>query len=281
MDSKNPALGFMQGRLSPLINGKIQAFPWDHWRAEFGLAERLGFRLMEWTLDHERLKENPLLTPEGRSEIRRLSSQHGVRIETLTGDLFMQAPFWKAEGRKRDLLLSDLDAVLDACAELGIAIVVVPLVDGGSLENASQEAALEKAFLSRIDILQERHMAIAFESDFNPARLAKFIARFPGGTFGINYDTGNSAALGFEADSEIEAYGPRVMNVHLKDRLRGGGTVPLGTGAADLPRSVRVLGMAGYRGRFILQTARAADGDHAGVLARYRTMSIEWLEGAR
>ena len=28
----------MQGRLSSLVNGHIQAFPWDNWKDEFSLA---------------------------------------------------------------------------------------------------------------------------------------------------------------------------------------------------------------------------------------------------
>src|SRR3989344_3268068 len=78
-------VGFMQGRLSPLVNGKIQAFPWDHWRDEFITAQRHGFPLMEWTLDQDRLHENPLMTQPGRVEIRRLMVvplvDHG-RLET-------------------------------------------------------------------------------------------------------------------------------------------------------------------------------------------------------
>jgi hexulose-6-phosphate isomerase len=42
-------IGFMQGRLCAPVDGKIQAFPWDHWRDEFPLAQRFGFPLMEWT----------------------------------------------------------------------------------------------------------------------------------------------------------------------------------------------------------------------------------------
>ena len=71
------------------------------------------------------------------------------------------------------------------------------------------------------------------------------------------------------------------MNVHIKDRVRGGTTVPLGTGAADLPRAMKRLRASGYRGRYILQTARAADGDHAGALARYCGMVRAWLAEAR
>ena len=37
------------------------------------------------------------------------------------------------------------------------------------------------------------------------------------------------------------------------------------------------LSQAHYAGNYVLQTARASDGDHAGALVRYRDMSVEWL----
>jgi L-ribulose-5-phosphate 3-epimerase len=269
-------IGFMQGRLSPLVNGRIQAFPAAHWRNEFPEAARLGLGLMEWTLDHDGLDENPLMTATGRDEIRALGARHGVAVETITGDLFMQQPFWKAAGGARDWLLDELDGVADAAADAGAQIVVVPLVDNGSIADGGDDA-LAGAMLARASALRRRSVTIAFESDFPPDRLAAFIARFPADVFGVNYDTGNSAALGYDCGAEIAAYGGRIVNVHVKDRVRGGTTVPLGAGAADLARSMKLLRESGYTGRYILQTARAADGDHAGALARYRDMTRAWL----
>ena len=57
----------MQGRLSPLIGGRIQAFPWPYWEDEFALGQGLGLSCMEWTLDRERIYENPLMTEAGRA----------------------------------------------------------------------------------------------------------------------------------------------------------------------------------------------------------------------
>ena len=54
-------IGFMQGRLSPLVNGQIQSFPFDDWDKEFPQAQKLGFECVEWTLDYPKLKENPFL----------------------------------------------------------------------------------------------------------------------------------------------------------------------------------------------------------------------------
>src|SRR5262249_15466790 len=126
-------LGFVQGRLSPLVNGKIQAFPSAHWRDEFPEAARPGLPLMEWTLDHDGLDDNPLMTGAGRREIRELGARHGVSVQTITGDLFMQAPFWKETGPARDARLREFDRVIDAAADAGAQLVVVPLADTRTL----------------------------------------------------------------------------------------------------------------------------------------------------
>ncbi len=270
-------IGFMQGRLSPPVDGKIQAFPWHHWGAEFPAAEQLELGLIEWTLDHDRLAQNPIMTPAGRAEICALASRHGLKICALTGDLFMQAPFWKAQGSAREQLLADLDAVLAACADLAIEVIVVPLVDNGSLNNDRQSAVLIDALLPRADAIRAWGLKIAFESDFAPDRLAGFIARLPADAFAINYDIGNSAALGYDCGTEIGVYAPRIAHVHVKDRVRGGTTVPLGAGAAEIGRAIRLIEQSGYRGNYVLQTARAADGDHAGALARYRDLTAGYI----
>src|SRR5258706_580927 len=69
-------IGFMQGRLSPVIGGRIQTFPWSSWKDEFAIAAKHGFHLMEWTLDQDGIYENPLLTSVGQTEIRALCKRH-------------------------------------------------------------------------------------------------------------------------------------------------------------------------------------------------------------
>jgi hypothetical protein len=71
-------IGFMQGRLSKMVDGKIQAFPVLEWREEFSRARKMSLRHIEWTLDHKNLFKNPIMTSDGRSEIDGLVEQHGV-----------------------------------------------------------------------------------------------------------------------------------------------------------------------------------------------------------
>jgi len=275
-------IGFIQGRLCDLVDGKIQAFPWNDWQKEFPAAEELDITLMEWTLDHDNLYENPLMTQEGQRAIRNLCQEHNISIPNLTGDLFMQAPFYKAEGTARQKLVDDMHAVLKACQTIGTKYIVIPLVDGGRLENGAQEDVLVEELRKTIPFLADHDMGIVFESDYTPEEYLRFLNRLDRRFFGVNLDTGNSAALGFKPEEELPLYGDRVLNVHIKDRLPDGGTtVPLGTGAADIAGSISTLEAMGYKGNYILQTARSEDGDHAAAIAAYRDMTIQWLESSQ
>lgn len=268
----------MQGRLCERVDGKIQAFPWRDWENEFPAAAAIDLHLMEWTLDQERLYENPLMTADGQEKVRGLCQQYDVLIPSLTGDCFMQAPFWKTSGKARTDLESDFLAIGRACSAVGIRMIVVPLVDNGRLETAEQEDDLVDFLLAQQAFLIDHQLRVIFESDFTPPELARFIVPLPAERFGINYDIGNSAALGFKPEEEFAAYGARVVNVHVKDRVFGGTTVPLKTGGADFEAAFAALAQQNYQGNFILQTARAADGNHAEVLRSYRDMTHQWMQ---
>jgi hexulose-6-phosphate isomerase len=274
----NDRFGFMQGRLSPLVDGRIQAFPWTSWKDEFQLAEQIDFRLMEWTLDQARLYENPLMIETGQVEIRELCQRHNICIPSITGDCFMQAPLWKAVGNERDSLERDFVEITVGCATIGISMIVVPLVDNGQLENKEQENTLVAFMQNQTQFLSKKKLRVVFESDFAPTDLARFIERLDPALFGINYDIGNSAALGFNPFEEFAAYGHRIINVHIKDRILGGTTVSLGTGNADFKVVFAELLRIGYKGNYIFQTARDADGEHAQALGRYKSMVIGMMK---
>ena len=232
---------------------------------------------MEWTLDQAKLEENPLMTKEGQAEILKLSEKYGIKIPSLTGDCFMQAPFWKLYGKDSEDRKEDLISILDACSNLGITQIVIPLVDGGRIENNDQDQALLEFLHDKERIILNRGIQILFESDFDPKRLRDFIKKYNNEIFGINYDIGNSAALGFDVEEEFAAYGDSIFNIHVKDRVLNGNTVPLGEGNADFMKVFKLLAFNNYKGNYILQTARANDGDHAGVLSSYKILVEGWI----
>jgi len=271
-------IGFMEGRLSPLVDGRIQSFPWLHWKQEFISAQKINIHIMEWTIDNERLYENPLLTKVGQKEIRVLCQRHDIRIPSLTGDCFMQAPLWKSAGESRAALECDFYEIAKGCAAVGISMIVVPLVDNGRLEDLDQENILVQFLEKQSEFLASLNLQVIFESDFAPSQLARFISRLDPVLFGINYDIGNSAALGFNPAEEFAFYGHRILNVHIKDRVFGGTTVALGTGNANFEAVFKELNSIYYQGNFILQTARAENDDHVTPLARNRDMVAGWID---
>ena len=270
----------MQGRLCERVDGKIQAFPWRDWESEFPAAAAIDLQLMEWTLDQDHLYKNPLMTSIGQERINALCEQYGMAIPSLTGDCFMQAPFWKTEGTTKAALIEDFLAICRACFAVDIRMIVVPLVDNGRLDDSAQEDRLVEFFLSRRDFFAKNNVQILFECDYRPSELRRFIYRLPTEQFGINYDIGNSAGIGYDPVDEFAAYGERVLNVHVKDRMLHGTTVPLGTGNADFECVFGLLARQNYQGNVIMQTARAREGEHDIVLARYRDLVQGWMTDA-
>ena len=271
-------IGFMQGRLSPIRNGRIQSFPWETWEGEFETASRIQIRKMEWTIDSENFDSNPLLTSAGKEKIKSLMSIFNLEIPSVTCDYFMENPPWKANP---DGIFRGIESILAGMSEIGAKILVIPLVDNSSLIDSKTYSQVFHFFSRVSDLLGASDLKIAFETDLDPNRFADFMSEFAEERYGVNYDIGNSASLGFNATEEFTAIGPRVINVHVKDRALGGTTVPLGIGNADFPTVFRCLNDHGYVGNLIMQTARAHDGKHAEVLATYREQIVRWMEEAK
>tara|TARA_Y100000022_G_C13247299_1_gene375413 strand:+ start:688 stop:1533 length:846 start_codon:yes stop_codon:yes gene_type:complete len=269
MNKKND-IGFMQGRLSPQINGKIQCFPVEFWRDELELASKNNCCLVEWTLDYEDLYLNPLISKSGQNEIKKLQKLLNIKIESVTGDCFMQQPFWKKEYEKGFNLKKLFLDVVEACEKMNIKYLVVPLVDNGSIENYSQEHNLLSFLLDNEAYFRKINLKIIFESDFKPKQLKKMILKLDDSTFGINYDTGNSAYLGYDSDEEFYEFGDRILNIHIKDRNLKGDTVPLGEGKVNFFKIFKNLKKVNYSGNFILQTARAKDNEHLHAIIKYK-----------
>ena len=69
-------IGFMQGRLVKIEKkGAIQYFPNKNWKREFHLAKKNNIKLIEWTINIENIKLNPLYNgkiDEIRNEVKKI-----------------------------------------------------------------------------------------------------------------------------------------------------------------------------------------------------------------
>jgi len=262
-------IGFMQGRLSDMVDGRIQSFPFSNWKEEFIIAKANNFNTIEWTIDSIDIENNPILNSDIHPEINNLKEKFSINIPSITCDFFMEKPFFKVNGQKKVSRENFLIKFFGKCAELEITYIVIPLVDNGSIENEAHEEIILDFFRKHLQILKEGNLQILFESNFPPKKLKQFISKFPTNYFGINYDTGNSASLGYNHKEEFESYFKYIKNVHIKDRVLGGTTVPLGEGDANLSGILIDLLKRNYNCNLILQTARH-EKQHLEALCKYR-----------
>ncbi|MBD1167826.1 TIM barrel protein [Pelagibacterales bacterium SAG-MED06] len=258
-------LGFMQGRLSKTVNNKIQFFPHTNWENEFKTAKNIGLKYMEWTIDNHKFYKNPLMIPNKSKIVLKLKKKYRIKIHTVTADFFMEDAFFKKKNHKN--FFKKFKLFLHNCKTFGIKIIIIPLVDKSSIKNKYQENLVINFFRNISYLLKKNKIQIAFESDYSPLKLKKFINNFDKILFGINYDIGNSAGLGYNYNEELNAYGNRIINVHIKDKSKDNHTVPLFSGKAMIFDVIRRLRRF-YKGIYIIQSARSKY-DHINMINNY------------
>ena len=242
----------MNGRLSPPIDNHIQFFPVNTWRDEFKMAHDCGFDTIEWIFD---LNPNPILQNDGIEEIKSLSKKHDIKVSAVCADYFMQKLLFNVGEFELDQNLAVLKNIIQQCSKLETPILEIPFVDSSSLKTQNNKDQLTTNLQQMIDFANSQNVKITLETDLPPIEFKNLLEKF-GPSIGANYDTGNSAALGYDVKEEIETLKPWLVNIHIKDRLYGGNTVMLGTGNADFDLVFLTLAKINYNGQLIIQGTR-------------------------
>jgi len=270
-------IGIMQGRLSPRIDGKIQAYPASTWQKEFEIAQEIGYAAIEWIVEKP-VETNALMTDSGKAEIKKVITSTGVRIDYVCADIFMQQPLVRmteeAKSQNKDYLIK----ILKNAKEVGALGVEIPFVDNSSIKNDKEKQEFIEAMQDSFKLAKDLDLKISLETDLSPFAFRELLEAVGLDFVQANYDIGNSASLGFDPKEELEAYGQRILNVHVKDRKLGGTTVPLGTGSADIQGVFQKLNEIGYAGGITMQAARGEnDIDIAKEQLSYTLEIIEHL----
>jgi L-ribulose-5-phosphate 3-epimerase len=267
----NNKLGFMQGRLSAPIKGKIQAFPPDTWKEEFALGKKLGFTCMEWIFENPNISRNPLYTDIGVDEIKKAKKKYGISVNSVVADYFMEKLLF-GEKNAVQKNVEMLKFLIRQCNKAEIPILELPFVDNSSiLEDSAQSQVIEN-LREPLQYAETNGITISFETSLPPKEFRSFILKLGASNAKVNYDMGNSASLGFSADEEMEEIGEFIVNVHIKDRVLNGGTVPLGTGDCDFEKVFSGLKNIGYQDDFIFQSAREDINASQPVISIEKTM---------
>jgi hexulose-6-phosphate isomerase len=248
-------IGIMQGRLSPRIDGKIQAYPANTWQKEFEIAKEIGYSAIEWIVEKP-VETNALMTKNGRDEIKQIIAKTGVRVDYVCADIFMQQPLVRMSEETRSQNNVYLVDILKNAKEIGAIGVEIPFVDNSSIKSETEKEEFIQIMNDAFKIADQVKIKISLETDLPPKEFKQLLSKISLDYVQANYDIGNSASLGFDPKEELDAYGSKILNVHVKDRKLGGTTVPLGTGNAKIEFVLKKLLEIGYGGGLTMQAAR-------------------------
>ena len=152
--------------------------------------------------------------------------------------------------------LTVLKKLIENAYILGIKILEIPLVDSSSMKNKEEEKQLITNLNKIIQYAEDLGIIIGLETDYHPQKILKLLENFKSKNIALNYDSGNSASLGYNMYEEFELLGKLIKNIHIKDRLYRGNTVPFGTGDVDFDVLFKLIKKSEYKGDLILQGAR-------------------------
>ena len=264
-------IGVMQGRLLPKYQGRYQAHPIGYWEDEFEIAASLGVDLIEFILDYNDYEENPLMSASGCKKIKDTVNQSGVKVKTVCADYFMDAPLHSTDLNVATLSAAVLRELIINSRTIGVTDIVLPLVDHSSVRDLESQDLFIRAIEPFFSYLDEQNMNLNLETDLDPTAFKNLLNQIDSDRVTVNYDTGNSAGLGYDSEQEFAAYGDRITDIHIKDRVKNGFSVCLGQGSADFTKIFKCVQNYGYSGPFIMQAFR----DDAG-LEIFKTQ-LTWL----
>lgn len=272
-------IGLIQGRLTPQEKRAIQFFPFENWQKEFFLAKKLGLNDIEFIFDLERYPENPLWKNGGEKKIKEVIKTTGILVDHICVDFFMRLPLSEKNTAKRKRSLLVLKKLLRKAKTVGAKTVEIPILENASVKNSPRDRQrLTTAIKSVLPLAEKLKIKISFESDLPPKELLAFIKNFKSPIVGVVYDTGNSASLGYDCVEEITVLGKYLTSVQIKDRLLGGGTVPLGKGVAHFDAIFKTLQKVGYKNNFVLQVARGPGGKEVETIAKQILFTKKYIK---
>lgn len=249
----------MQGRLSPPVPGRLQAFPWSSWEQEFHHAPTCGFDAIEWIFEADGYRQNPIWTETGLERIRQQMTTTGVQLRSLCADYFMAHPFFRVSEQERAHSVAVLNKLIVQAASVGIQTILLPVLEAAEIRTEAEKVQLLDSLYEPLSLAAAHGIRLALETELPAPEYRTLVEQGNHPALGIYYDTGNAAAKGYDFAADIHTLGPFLCGVHVKDRKRGGPSVLLGQGDADFVALFQALAEVGYTGPLVLQTAFGQD----------------------
>lgn len=246
-------IGIMQGRLIESATGALDCPPGLRWREELPLAAHCALGHVELVAEKTPNPDNPVWSAGGRQELLALAASSGVRLPSLCVNESVVTAFDDVD--RAAALARRLNPLV---SELSLNVVVVPLLEASDL-NTVDSACAARAVGVLAESLADRGVRVALEVGVSADEALEFLASVPGPPVGLCYDTGNAAALGFDARAELELLSDRVWHLHAKDKDAAGNNVRFGTGLVQFDEVFAVLNDQAFEGLVTMEATRGED----------------------
>ncbi len=233
----------------------------------FEQAAQIGFDGVELDI-RAAWEDEPVMSAEGRAEIKRLAEETGVEVPSLCiGALWTYSP----AATDPDTLETSrrvIGEAIAAAADLGAKWILIPVTP--SDEEISHEECQRRWIAEMRDAAAEAEAAGIILCLENVGRgcgksaedLLALVGGIDSAAVRTYYDPGNACAFGHDAVEEIRALAEYIGVVHIKDRDAD----LLGQGIVDIPGCVDTLREVGYNGWLVLETPATDDPLEAGNL---------------
>jgi len=267
-------IGLIQGRLSPILNNKIQSFPFENWENEFYLAKDIGLDSIEWVVDSINWENNPLITDMGKKMILETIQGSGLPVISLDPLYLTERGLLSNEDKIKKERLNFIRQIIPNCKYVGMEYILMPIVIGPSkvltnhLKSKENRPHLIEFLKETCNICNDNGMFIAFETALNAKEIFDLMEDIGDDSIRVCYDTGNSAFFNHDILGDINALFELLVEVHIKDhknyddkgnKIDYYNSVKLGTGDVDFPKILGLLSDLGFLGTYILQMARGND----------------------
>jgi sugar phosphate isomerase/epimerase len=204
-------------------------------------VRQLGADGVELIVGPHAVEQHPLWQPGGPTLLRTQAQMAGVAVPSVFAGFVLDQPPHAADPAMRRRAVQTLEHLLDACAEAGIAAVVLPLFGGAEVDGDAASGALVETLTSLAEKAGPRQITLALETPLPIPGAQALLARVANPAVRVAYDVGQAAELGRDASADLEWLGELVCQVRVRDATPDGRRVPLGQGAVNFPALARAL----------------------------------------
>ena len=261
------SIGIMQGRLLPKYLDKLQIFPIDTWREEFGIAKDIGFQHIELLWDNKQDIKNVKGLIDFISKPSQLSS-FSMCVDSICSLTLLEE------------VLNEIEDILYTFKENTPTILVIPLLGKARIKTADRL----KKFINNLNmhqvmnLIKKYNVKLALELDMPAIEIVEALKFANPDLIGICLDSGNLWHYSDSPIDDIHIISDRIIHVHIKDRDKNGENVILGKGLVDFNALSIALESINYSNLLTLETKYFEDpSSEAKKNLRYISRMIRYL----